>query len=215
MLKIKVGCFFATTISSLAVTTCTIAQEKVPQLQYLIGVRGSSGQQVLESRGYTHVGTDKSDGVVRSYYREAETDKCLEVITEDGLYQSLIYAPESDCQKVANAQVGITDGPQVPGSFKTVCGVIVNSETTRYLCDVSDEYEDGKLSKTTLRFPDIVFTLVWLEGDRVRMETEGVVPQEATFSISEGETDIFVSDKTYFYYSDPELAIMEVKNFRP
>lgn len=215
MVKTKIGCFIAAAISSFAATTVAVAQYKVPQLQDLVGVRGSSGEQILKSRGYKYVGADKSDGVARSFYEETETGKCLQVITDEGRYQSLLYIPESDCKRVADAQVGISDEPQAPGSFKTVCGVIVNKVTSRYLCDVSNEYDNGNLSRTTLRYPDLVFTLVWLGGDQVRMETQGAVPQEATFSTSEGETDIFVSDKTYFYYSDPELAAMEVKSFRP
>jgi hypothetical protein len=216
MLKTKVGHFCVTLLTSLAITSCSNAQESVvPEVQDLVGVRGSSGEQALKSRGYTHVGTDQSEGVARSYYQEADTNKCVEVITEDGRYQSLLYVPDADCKRVADAQLGITDEPQAPGSFKTVCGVIVDGETTSYLCDVSNDYESGKLVKTTLSYPDIVFTLVWLEGDQVRMETEGAAPQEGTFSTYEGETDIVVSDKTYFYYSDQDLAAMEVKNFSP
>ena len=156
-------------------------------------------------------------GLTKYYYRDAHfsdkwTTKCEAVMTIRRVQE--LKALGTGINWKADARVGITDEPQAPGSFKTVCGVIVNRKTTSYLCDVSNEYENGKLSKTTLRFPSIVFTLVWLEGDKVRMETERTIPYEGTFSTYEGETDIVVSERTYFYYSNPELAAMEVENFR-
>jgi hypothetical protein len=36
-----------------------------------------------------------------------------------------------------------------------------------------------------------------------------------TCSSSEGETDLFIEDKTYFYYSDPGMAAWKVEHFKP
>jgi hypothetical protein len=48
------------------------------------------------------------------------------------------------------------------------------------------------------------------------VDFEGLAaPTPATYSLHEGETDILVADKTYFYYSDRGLAAMEVEHFKP
>lgn len=105
-----------------------------------------------------------------------------------------------------------------PGSdsFQTVCGVIVGGKTSRYLCEATDLAADKGVQRTALRFPDNELLLVWGDGKRVDVQIEGpAAPIPATYSTSEGETDVFLAGKTYFYYSDRGLAAMEVKHFKP
>ena len=48
------------------------------------------------------------------------------------------------------------------------------------------------------------------------VQIEGLAaPIPATYSTSEGETDVVFDGKTYFYYSDRGMAAMEIKRFKP
>lgn len=206
----KIAKFLSLAIGSLA---CTItaqvnAQTPVPNLQDLVDARGSSGEAELQNRGYEFIRTEKSEDSAYSYWLESETGKCVTVRTENGRYQSLVYAPSFDCQTASSPEMRTE-------TFETVCGVIVDGQNYRYLCEASDQYEGQNKVKTTLRYPDIEFQLVWKSGNQVRIDTTGASSIEATYSTSEGETDIFTSEKTYFYISDKDLAIMEVQNFQP
>lgn len=192
---------------SFAVAIQANAQMPVPNLQDLVGARGSSGEVQLQQRGYEFLRTDKSDEGVYSYWTEKETGKCVTVRTEEGRYQSLVYAPSSDCG-TANVSQSRTD-------FETVCGVIVDQQNYRYLCEVSDQYEGENKVRTTLTYPDIELQLTWKSGNKVSIDTVGASTIEASYSTSEGETDIFTSDKTYFYISNQEAAALEVQNFQP
>jgi len=96
--------------------------------------------------------------------------------------------------------------------FDTVCGVIVDGQTHEYKCAAVDFYDGGRKVKTALHFPDMNMRVVWKSGNNVVLHFEGMNPQNATFSTSEGETDIFFEGKTYFYTSDKGKAEWEVKN---
>jgi hypothetical protein len=98
-------------------------------------------------------------------------------------------------------------------SFKTVCGVIVGGKNYRYRCTVEDHYRDGDKTSTTLRYPDQTINMVWKPGNHVELHFEGMVPKSARYATSEGETNFVFEDKTYFYYSDKEVARREVEHF--
>ena len=207
---IKIKSVFPVIFGSLVVTIATQvnAQTPVPNLQDLVDARGSSGEAELQNRGYEFIRTDKSGDSAYSYWTESGTGKCVIVRTENGRYQSLVYAPSSDCGTASTSQLRTE-------TFKTVCGVIVGQENYRYLCEVSEQYKGNNKVKTTLRYPDIELQLTWKQGNQVRIDTTGASSIEATYSTSEGETDIITSEKTYFYISDKDLAAMEVQNFQP
>jgi len=85
------------------------AQEPVDALSDLVGAKGGQAEGEVKSRGYTWVNTDKSAGVY-SYWTEDSTGKCVTIHVEDGRYQSIVYAPKSDCENGATAKSGpITD----------------------------------------------------------------------------------------------------------
>jgi hypothetical protein len=98
--------------------------------------------------------------------------------------------------------------------FESVCGVIVHSTNYRYRCKVEDLYSGGRKTQTVLYYPDQTIRLVWKAGDRVELNFEGMVPKEARYSSSEGETDFYFEDKTYFYISNKDAARREVESFR-
>jgi len=85
-------------------------------------------------------------------------------------------------------------------SFSAECGVLVGGDNYNYRCDVTDHYRDGRKVRTTLGMPEQTIEIEWHHGNRVTLLFEGMTPQEATFSHSEGEYDIFFEDKTYYYY---------------
>ena len=99
-------------------------------------------------------------------------------------------------------------------SFDTVCGAIVNGQTYRYRCEVTDHYSGGQKTHTTLRMPDQTIELTWHSGDRVGLQFEGMVPQEARYASSEGETNWAYQDKTYFYISNKERAQFDLRDLR-
>jgi hypothetical protein len=84
------------------------AQTPAPALQDLVGARGSSGEMQLQQRGYQFLRTEKSGNDAYSYWKEKKTGKCLTVHLADGRYQSLVYAPDFDCQTAQASGKNIT-----------------------------------------------------------------------------------------------------------
>jgi hypothetical protein len=98
--------------------------------------------------------------------------------------------------------------------FDTVCGVMVDGKDYSYRCGATDFYSGGQKVRTELRYPDQTIQLTWHPGNRVGLQFEGMVPKEARFSTSEGETNWVFEGKTYYYFSDKGRAQSEFQNFR-
>lgn len=64
-------------------------------LQDLVGARGSSGEQQLESRGYQYASASKGGG--SSYTNWRKGSSCVTVRTSEGRYKSIVDAPMADC----------------------------------------------------------------------------------------------------------------------
>jgi hypothetical protein len=190
------------------------AQEPVSSLQDLIGAKGRDGEYQLERRGYTFIRTEKSDDSAYSYWQEQENGQCITVRTTDGRYASIVFAPASDCQRGGQAAPHYEENYDRKDEFETVCGVIVDGENYRYKCKAMDFYSGSKKIRTALHYPDQVIRLTWKSGNRVVLHFDGMTPQDATYSTSEGETNFLFEDKTYFYISNKDAARMEVQNFR-
>lgn len=189
------------------------AQDPAPRLQDLVGARGSSGEQVLEKRGYTFIRTEKSGNDSYTYWREARTGQCITVRTAEGRYQSLVKAPDFDCKGGSAHAAAPAQGFDEHGSrFATVCGVTVDGKPYRYKCMVEGAAPGGR-GKTIVHYPDQKIILNWRGGKRVGVTFEGMKVQQTTFNTSEGNTQFVYEGKTYFYVSDPAAAEMEVKHF--
>jgi len=202
--------------------TCNVSVvDPTSDLSHLVGVRGRDGERKLLELGYSFQGGRKGEGRSLIFYQEPRSGRCLQVIAREGRYEDLGYADDSQCRVAATARVaasGETSLSEQHGaeSFRTVCGVIAGHRVYRYLCQVTDLKRDDGLRRTALRFPDNELELTWGEGNRVRVQFQGLAaPTAATYSGREGETDILVEGKTYFYYSDRGLAAMEVEHFKP
>ncbi len=205
-------CGLSIVVALLAVSAA-FAQNAVPSLQDLIGARGGDGEYQLQQRGYNFIRTEKSGNDSYSYWQESENGQCIVVRTSEGRYASIAYALASSCQGGgAGGHGGETYDRE--DKFDTVCGVITGGQTHSYRCHAVDFYQGGQKVKTALHFPDMNMRIVWKSGKNVVLHFEGMNPQNATYSTSEGETDIYFEDKTYFYSSDKGKAAWEVKNFR-
>ncbi len=188
------------------------AGSPVPGLQDLVGAKGGDGERALESRGYSFIRTDKSTGEPYSYWREKENGQCIVVHTSDGRYKSIVYATDFDCKGEGHG--GSASAGDRREEFNSVCGVMVNGENYRYRCKVEDIYSGGNRTRTILHYPDQKIELTWESGGRVGLQFEGMVPKEARYSTSEGETNFRFEDKTYYYYSNKDLALREYDSFR-
>lgn len=185
----------------------------VPSLQDLVGARGGDGEMALQKRGYTLVGGGKSGGDAYTYWRENENGQCVVVRTNNGRYATIAYSTDFDCKQAAGSGSGGAAATR-NDEFGTVCGVIVSGKNYRYRCSANDVFSGNQKVKTTLRYPDQTIELNWKPGNRVVLQFEGMVPQEARYATSEGETNFVFEGKTYFYYSDKQAARMELQNFR-
>jgi len=157
------------------------------------------------------VGGDVEGSTKISYWRRTRDGSCVSVRTSDGRYQAIAPATAQDCERAEQA-TQVVAAPD-SGGYRTVCGVMVEGSPVEYVCSV--EGGDQRSRHTTLRFPDMVMVLHWLPGNRVRVELEGMVPIEGTWSESEGETDIVTPEKTWFYISDRGMAEWRLKSTAP
>ena len=125
------------------------------------------------------------------------------------------YLQEGTCDSMATGRVPDLREPG-SDSFQTVCGVIIDRKTHSYLCTVAEIKGNKGIERTALRFPDQEIQLVWGKGKQVDVLFEGLTSATpATYSTGEGETDLFIEDKTYFYYSDRGMAAKAVEHFKP
>ena len=207
-------------VAAVLVAGAAGAGEPVRNLQDLVGVEKGEGGYQMQQRGYTYVRSDRAGSNEWTYWREARSNRCVMVKESDNRYRIIEYVTDIDCQGQGGGDSwggGETWDDRAHNDderFDTVCGVIVNGQTYRYHCTLVNFYEGGRLFKTAVHFPDQNIRMVWKSNNEVVLHFEGMTPQRARYSHSEGETDVFFEDKTYFFYSDREKARREVANFR-
>ncbi len=90
---------FATLIFGVLLAGPVSAQDTPPALEDLVGARASSGERLLEERGYRWVRTVKEGGSAYSFWQEYENGQCITVRTHNGRYASIVYSPAFDCQQ--------------------------------------------------------------------------------------------------------------------
>jgi len=109
------------------------------------------------------------------------------VRTSNGQYASIAPGLAASCRNGAAAGGGSTAERQ--DAFDTFCGVMTNGQDYSYRCGVTDFYSGGRKVPSELRYPDQTIQLTWQSGSRVGLQFEGMVPKEARYSTSEGETN--------------------------
>ena len=192
--------FFA--LVAVAAATSAAAQDPVPDLQGMIGARGSAVDS-LSSRGYTYDRTDKSATASYSYWRHDASGRCIVARVENGEVASIVYS-DGDCKEPDPDE----------GFFETVCGVIRDGQKHSYRCKAKDDVGSEGGRRTFLRFPDQEMVLHWHLEDNVSITRSGLAAQQATFSVRRGETSIVLPEMTYFYISDLDRAAREIRNFK-
>jgi hypothetical protein len=81
-------------------TSQPTAGTTVSRLSDLIGVKGGSAEMSVRERGYRFAKASGSGDSVYSYWLERGTNYCVTIRTEQGRYQSIVYAGNPfDCQK--------------------------------------------------------------------------------------------------------------------
>ncbi|MBI4893603.1 MAG: hypothetical protein HY821_23485 [Acidobacteria bacterium] len=176
------------------------------EVSSLIGAKGSSGEAGLQKAGYEFRNAEQAGGSSVTHWQGKAG--CLEVTTTDGRYASITVVDAAKC-KEAGKEVAASGAP---GAMKTVCGVIVKGQTTRYLCEV----EENRQGTTVLRMPDTTLKLKWQVGSRsLELTQDDMKPVVVKYSDAEGETNFKVDERTFFYIANPAMAAMEVKDFKP
>ena len=110
----------ATAVSVVVIATPVLA-EKANQLLEINGMRGSSAESALQSRGFSHVSTHKSrSGYVNSYWWDKRDDDCVVVEVYDGRVMTINDATDQDCghhKGSAGAAIGAVAGAAILGAL--------------------------------------------------------------------------------------------------
>ncbi len=77
------------------------AGQTVPALSDLVGAKAGQAENTVTQRGYVWVRTAKSDDSSYGYWTESGTGKCVAIRTTEGRYQSINYAPDTDCAQAS------------------------------------------------------------------------------------------------------------------
>ncbi|MUG91359.1 hypothetical protein F7734_02185 [Scytonema sp. UIC 10036] len=86
--------------SSSASSSYPDAGTSVSRLSDLVGARAGQAENLVKKRGYRFVKTDSPSGdAIYSYWQEAKTNYCVTIRTEQGRYQSIVYATPVDCNE--------------------------------------------------------------------------------------------------------------------
>jgi hypothetical protein len=179
----------------------------------LVGRDAIKAFDIMTARGFTSVDTyTTSDDYLVTWWYNRSTGQCVNTQSKNGSVTSAVEDRNPKCTEAA-AKAGGAAGSAggTTDSFDTVCGVIVGRQDTPYRCRVTDRYAGGRKTRTTLRFPDQTIELTWRPGNRVGLQFEGMVPKEARYASSEGETNWVFEGKTYYYFSDKGRARSEVQ----
>lgn len=74
------------------------AGSRVSALDDLVGARAGQAEGDLTSRGYSFIRKEASGSSAYAYYNEDQTGNCVTVRTQDGRFESIVYATKFDCR---------------------------------------------------------------------------------------------------------------------
>jgi hypothetical protein len=114
--------FTLTALLALAPLAPAMAQNTPSDVRDLVGVRGSSGEGELASRGYVNVGGQTGDDRKWTYWWNERRGVCLSVATVNGRYDSIVATPAPDCRRQGPGN-GHGPGPG-PGRPTTLPGPV-------------------------------------------------------------------------------------------
>lgn len=91
---------FSALLAALFLLPTTLQAQDTPRdLRDLVDARARSGESEMESRGYVHIQTQKSDDRSYSYWWNSSRNECVSIATMDGRYHSITESPSSDCNQ--------------------------------------------------------------------------------------------------------------------
>lgn len=104
-----------------AVVATPVMAEKANQLVDINGLRGSSAESALQSRGFEHTSTHKNAmGYAYSYWWNERDDDCVQVEVYNGRVETIQDASDQDCghhKGNAGAAVGAAAGAVLIGAL--------------------------------------------------------------------------------------------------
>ena len=164
------------------------AQDPVPGLSDLVGAKAGQAENTLEQRGYTWVKTEKEGGSSYSYWTESGSNKCVTIRTEDGRYQSIVYAPAADCGNAA-----MSTAAMAPAAVDGQCK-LYNNKSNNYKYDGSckimqDSSGSSEVIDITLGNGELYHFVE--QGGGYKVQTpEGVSDHQATMN-KNGKKSVF------------------------
>jgi hypothetical protein len=121
--------FTLTALLALTPLAPAMAQNTPSDVRDLVGVRGSSGEGELASRGYVNVGGQTGDDRKWTYWWNERRGVCLSVATVNGRYDSIVATPAPDCRRPGPGN-GPVPGPGGPTTLPgPVGGPVANGHT--------------------------------------------------------------------------------------
>lgn len=97
MKKVSISGFVALVTVALLATINASAQYVPYNLEDLVNIRASSGEEALKARGYEFRHVSEGSDRKWSYWWNEKKKECITVVTYDGRYTSIIGSPEGDC----------------------------------------------------------------------------------------------------------------------
>jgi len=99
-------------IATMIIVAATLfAQDPVSDLRDLVGIRASSGQMELESRGFVFINNSAAGDRRFSNYWNGPRRLCISVTTVNGRFDTIVSTPSSDCGR--NSDAGTSSGSVV------------------------------------------------------------------------------------------------------
>ena len=138
------------TAALLAASPSALAQD-AGSVQDLVGARGGSGEGDLESRGFVYSDGHKDDWRSFAYYWHPRSKRCIQVTTQDGRFQRISNASNSDChQKDGGVSTG---GAVAIGAAALIGGLLLAHKSGHH--DDNQHYGDaGRESQYERGFRD-------------------------------------------------------------
>ena len=113
--------FLIGAVATTALVATPVLAEKAAQLVDINGMRGSSAEGALQSRGFAHTSTNKNSmGYAYSYWWNERDDNCVVVEVYNGRVESINDATDQDCghhKGSAGAAVGAVAGAAILGAL--------------------------------------------------------------------------------------------------
>ncbi len=136
--------------------------QTVGGLSDLVGAKAGQAESQVTQRGYKWVKTEKSDDSSYGYWTESGSNKCVVIRTTEGRYQSIVYAPDADCEQAPAGNKAAQAAPAEEGQCK-----LYNIKSNNY------KYDGGCTIRKSASGDDEVIDVTLGNGDLYHFIEEG------------------------------------------